>query len=132
ATPGESTSPCCTPPPNNESPCCTPPPESASPCCTPTPPPPPQGTPYDIDTGAPLYGCEQVGRSEIPLALEKTTAPPSGATVLPGQEIGVEIGWRPGDWTSAWLHKVIDCVFVNGRFAPELTGGEKPTVNDGH
>ena len=30
------------------------------------------------------------------------------------------------------LHKVIDCVYINGLFVPELSGGERYTPNDGH
>ncbi len=30
------------------------------------------------------------------------------------------------------LHKAVDCVYINGLLAPELSGGERPTPNDGH
>jgi hypothetical protein len=52
--------------------------------------------------------------------------------VAPGEEILVEITWRVTDWTSPDLHKVLDCVYVNDRYAPELSGGERPTPNDGY
>jgi hypothetical protein len=80
----------------------------------------------------PMYGCEN---SDIPGTtpfLHKTTTPPPGSPVAPGQEILVEITWRVTDWVSPDLHKVLDCVYVNDRYAPDLSGGERPTPNDGH
>jgi hypothetical protein len=87
--------------------------------------------PADYGPAEPLYGCENIGRPGSAPVLHKTTVPPPGTPVLPGQEIVVEITWRTGDWTSGELHKVIDCVYVNDHYAPELTGGERSTPNDG-
>jgi hypothetical protein len=64
--------------------------------------------------------------------LHKTTTPPPGTPVRPGDEILVEITWRPFDWAGPDLHKVIDCVYINGLLAPGLSGGERLTPNDGH
>jgi hypothetical protein len=36
------------------------------------------------------------------------------------------------DWAGPDLHKAIDCVYINGVFVPQLSGGERPTPNDGH
>jgi LPXTG-motif cell wall-anchored protein len=64
--------------------------------------------------------------------LLKTTTPPPGTPVLPGDEILVEISWPVWQFTGPDVHKAIDCVYVDGLFAPELSGGERPTPNDGH
>jgi hypothetical protein len=90
---------------------------------SPAPPPGPVG---------PFYGCENSDLPATAPLLYKTTTPPPGSTVHPGQEILVEITWRVTDWTSPDLHKVLDCVYINDRYAPELSGGERPTPNDGH
>jgi len=64
--------------------------------------------------------------------LYKTTTPPPGTPVRPGDEILVDITWHVSDFTAPDLHKALDCVYINGRFVPELSGGERPTPNDGH
>jgi hypothetical protein len=66
------------------------------------------------------------------MLLHKTTTPPPGTPVGPGDEILVEITWRITDWLAPDLHKALDCVYLNGRYMPGLSGGERPTVNDGH
>jgi hypothetical protein len=88
----------------------------------PTPPP----------SAGPLYGCENSTLPGTGSALLKTTTPPPGTPVRPGDEIVVEITWRVWDWMGPDLHKAIDCVYINGLFVPQLSGGEKPTPNDGH
>ena len=80
----------------------------------------------------PLYGCENSTLPGTGSGLLKTTTPPPGTPVQPGDEILVEITWRVRDWIGPDLHKAIDCVYINGVFAPELSGGERPTPNDGH
>ena len=52
--------------------------------------------------------------------------------MAPGQEIRVQITWRVSDWVAPELHKALDCVYLNNRYVPELSGGERPTPNDGH
>jgi hypothetical protein len=52
--------------------------------------------------------------------------------VAAGQDIAVDITWRLSDWTSPVLHKALDCVYVNGRYVPELSGGVRLPPNDGH
>jgi hypothetical protein len=66
------------------------------------------------------------------MLLHKTTTPPPGTPVHPGDEILVEITWRVTDWLAPDLHKALDCVYLNGRYMPGLSGGERPAVNDGH
>jgi hypothetical protein len=88
--------------------------------------------PVPHPSAGPLYGCENSTLPGTGSALLKTTTPPPGTPVRPGDEIVVEISWRVWDWMGPELHKAIDCVYINGRFVPELSGGEKPTPNDGH
>lgn len=83
-------------------------------------------------SAGPLYGCENSTLGGTGAGLLKTTTPPPGTPVRPGEEILVEITWRVWDWMGPELHKAIDCVYINGLFVPELSGGEKPTPNDGH
>jgi len=88
--------------------------------------------PVDAQSGQPLYGCENALDHGPYGNLVKHTDPPEGAAVAPGQEITVELSWRVEDWDAPELHKVLDCVTVDGRLSYALTGGEKPTANDGH
>jgi hypothetical protein len=117
-------------PPECERPCGSSPPECERPCGPPPPappPPPPPPGPF-----APIYGCENSDLHGTDRLLHKTTTPPPGTPVRPGDEILVEITWRPFDWMGYDLHKAIDCVYINGVFVPGLSGGERPTPNDGH
>jgi hypothetical protein len=79
-----------------------------------------------------MYGCENSTLPGTELALHKTTTPPSGAAVSPGDEILVDITWDVRDWIGPDLHKAIDCVYIGGRLVEGLSGGERPTPNDGH
>jgi hypothetical protein len=88
--------------------------------------------PFDAQSGQPLYGCENALDHGPYGNLVKHTDPPEGAAVAPGQEITVELSWPVQDWDAPELHKVLDCVTVDGRLSYALTGGEKPTANDGH
>jgi len=90
-----------------------------------------RGTPRDMASGERLYGCEQGGRSRDETGLVKSTEPAPGAVVTPGQEIRVELTWATGDFVDAHLHKVLECVTVDGRLSAALSGGEKPSANDG-
>ena len=80
----------------------------------------------------PIYGCENSDLPGTELLLHKTTSPPPGTVVYPGDEILVDITWRVTDWIGPDLHKALDCVYIDGHFVPELSGGERPTPNDGH
>ena len=128
-----------TPPPDNN-----PPPQCGQPECG-SPPPPPQCGQPTCDQGPPppspppppplfepIYGCENSDLAGTHLSLHKTTTPPPGTPVRPGDEILVDITWSVWDWIGPDLHKALDCVYINGVFVPELSGGERPTPNDGH
>jgi hypothetical protein len=88
--------------------------------------------PVDARSGQPLYGCEYAVDHGPYRNLVKQTDPPDGAAVRPGEEITVELSWSRKDYDAPVLHKVLDCVTVNGRLSYALSGGEKPTANDGH
>jgi len=64
--------------------------------------------------------------------LHKETTPPAGTRVRPGDEIVVDITWRVSDWIAPALHKALDCVYIDKRYVPGLSGGERDTANDGH
>jgi hypothetical protein len=120
------------------------PPESAQPpgCdCSPTPscgqpspcgqPPAPAPAPPPAPPGS-IYGCENSDLPGTRTLLHKETTPPEGTPVRPGDEILVDITWNVHDWVTPDLHKALDCVYINNRYVPGLSGGERPTPNDGH
>ncbi len=116
-----------TPPPDCGQPDCgaPPPPPCGEPACAQGPPPPPPPPPPPLFE--PIYGCENSDLPDTQLALHKTTTPPPGTPVRPGDEILVEITWDVFNFIGPDLHKAIDCVYINGLFVPELSGGERPT-----
>jgi LPXTG-motif cell wall-anchored protein len=75
--------------------------------------------------------CERILGQPPTGGLDKTTDPADGARVAPGDEINVKLDWDPADWSGQSLHKVIDCVTVNGNFVLDLSVEERPTDNDG-
>lgn len=121
--------------PGSDSPGETPPPgdnrtpQCGEPSCGQAPPPPPPPPPPLFE---PIYGCENSDLADTHLTLHKTTTPAPGTPVRPGDEILVDITWRVWDFTAPDLHKALDCIYINGVFVPELSGGERPTPNDGH
>ena len=129
---GTSTTTAATRPCNQATDCDRPPACDQAPDCNRAPDYGPPPAPLPPPPFAPIYGCEN---SELPgteLLLHKTTTPPPGTVVHPGDEILVDITWRVTDWITADLHKALDCVYIDGHFVPELSGGERPTPNDGH
>jgi LPXTG-motif cell wall-anchored protein len=60
-----------------------------------------------------------------------TTSPPSGAVLHPGDEVEVTATWDTADWPGPVLHKVLDCLLVNGSVDYDHSSQEKPTDNDG-
>src|SRR5919109_2309517 len=76
-------------------------------------------------THAGLYGCDRVIRHGESGDLLKETDPPDGSTVQPGQAIHVRISWDTDDWNLDVLHKVIDCVTVDGVLDEGLSAGQK-------
>jgi hypothetical protein len=79
-----------------------------------------------------LYGCDRTFGRPPEGHLDKRTEPAGGRDVSPGQTIRVTITWDPGDWSSDQLHKVLDCVAIDGQLVTSMQGGESPTANDGH
>lgn len=77
--------------------------------------------------------CEQAamdGRGR-PSGLKVSADVPDGATVAPGQDIAVRLTWDPKAWSGRELDAALVCVRVKGGLDPELSGGERPTANDG-
>lgn len=82
-------------------------------------------------SGADLYGCDRAFGHQPEGHLVKRTTPPADAAVQPGDTIDVDLVWAVGDWSAPRLHKVLDCVAIDGRLVPSLQAGESPTDNDG-
>jgi hypothetical protein len=75
--------------------------------------------------------CSGLYHGNPPGSLVMTTSP-SAATVLhPGDEVEVTTTWDTADWPGPVLHKVLDCLLVNGEVDYEHSSQEKPTDNDG-
>jgi hypothetical protein len=100
-------------------------------CYGPEQPAPPAPLPPPLP-GNGIYGCDNSDLVGTRPVLRKETTPPDGTPVQPGDEIVVEITWRVTDWIAPDLHKALDCVYINNRYVPGLSGGERPTPNDGH
>lgn len=83
------------------------------------------------DHGGDLYGCDRTIGHPPHGHLATRTTPPADAAVQPGDTIDVDLVWATGDWSSSRLHKVLDCVAIDGRLVPSLQAGESPTDNDG-
>ena len=63
--------------------------------------------------------------------LSKTTDPPGGAAVHPGQTVTVTLRWDRHDFPDAHLHKALDCVTLDGRLLEAQSVLERDTANDG-
>ena len=63
--------------------------------------------------------------------LEKRTDPSDGSDVRVGDLVTVTLRWDPRSFDGPLLHKVLDCVTVNGEIAPDLSGQERDAPNDG-
>lgn len=63
--------------------------------------------------------------------LEKTMEPAAGSAVSPGQIVRVALRWDPAERPDGDLHKVIDCVMIDGVLDTGLSVEERPTDNDG-
>ena len=61
-----------------------------------------------------------------------TTSPSSATVLLPGDEVEVTAPWDTADWPEPVLHKVLDCLLVNGDVDYDHSSQEKPTDNDGY
>ncbi|HYH51515.1 MAG TPA: hypothetical protein VEG38_18370 [Acidimicrobiia bacterium] len=75
--------------------------------------------------------CRSLYHGTPPGSLTITTDPPSGAVLHPGDTVEVTATWDTSDWPRPVLHKVLDCVLVDGEVDYGLSQQEKPTDNDG-
>jgi hypothetical protein len=75
--------------------------------------------------------CRSLYQGNPPGSLVMTTSPPSGTVLHPGDTVEVTATWDTADWPGPVLHKVLDCLLVNGEVDYELSSQEKPTDNDG-
>ena len=75
--------------------------------------------------------CSGLYRGDPPGSLAISTNPPSGTVLHPGDTVEVTATWDTADWPGPVLHKVLDCLLVNGEVDYELSTQEKPTDNDG-
>ena len=93
--------------------------------------PPGSPSPSQGQSREELYGCDRTFGRPPEGHLEKSTEPAGDHDVRPGKTIRVTLVWEPGDWSSDELHKVLDCVAIDGRLERSMQGGESPTANDG-
>jgi hypothetical protein len=75
--------------------------------------------------------CTGLYHGSPPGSLAMTTSPPSGSVLHPGDEVEVTATWDTADWPGPVLHKVLDCLLVDGTVDYERSRQEKPTDNDG-
>lgn len=81
--------------------------------------------------GEELYGCDRTVGQPSTGSLTKRIDPVPGSFVEPGDTVSVTLTWTVEDWSKDELHKVLDCVAIDGELAPDLHSGESPTENDG-
>ncbi len=81
--------------------------------------------------GQNLYGCDRTFGHQPEGHLVKRTTPPANQKVNPGDSIVVVLSWDVHDWSAPRLHKVLDCVAIDGELVGSLQDGESPTDNDG-
>ena len=75
--------------------------------------------------------CRGLYHGNPPGSLAITTNPPGGTVLHPGDEVEVTATWDTTDWPRPVLHKVLDCLLVDGEVDYEHSSQEKPTDNDG-
>jgi len=75
--------------------------------------------------------CKGLYHGNPPGSLAIATNPPSGTVLHPGDEVEVTATWDSADWPTPVLHKVLDCLLVNGTVDYGRSSQEKPTDNDG-
>src|SRR5438105_6462555 len=73
-----------------------------------------------------LYGCDRTFGRQPEGHLDKRAEPPADHDVRPGDTIRVTLVWEPRDWSDDRLHKVLDCVAVDGELVRSMQGGESP------
>lgn len=75
--------------------------------------------------------CSGLYHGDPPGSLAITTVPGSDTVLHPGDTVEVTAMWDTADWPTPVLHKVLDCLLVNGEVDYGLSTQEKPTDNDG-
>ncbi len=75
--------------------------------------------------------CGSLYHGNPPGSLAVATDPAPGAVVHPGDGVDVTATWNTSDWPKPVLHKVLDCLMVDGTIDYGHSSQEKPTDNDG-
>ncbi|MCA1847170.1 MAG: hypothetical protein LC792_29050 [Actinobacteria bacterium] len=75
--------------------------------------------------------CSGLYHGNPPGSLAVTTSPAGGAVLHPGDSVDVTATWNASDWPKPVLHKVLDCLMVDGKIDYGHSSQEKPTDNDG-
>jgi hypothetical protein len=75
--------------------------------------------------------CSGLYHGDPPGSLAITTVPGRDTVLRPGDTVEVTATWDTADWPTPVLHKVLDCLLVNGEVDYGLSTQEKPTDNDG-
>ena len=75
--------------------------------------------------------CSGLYQGSPPGSLDITASPSPGTVLHPGDEVEVTATWTTTDWPTAVLHKVLDCLLVDGSVDYGHSSQEKPTDNDG-
>jgi hypothetical protein len=75
--------------------------------------------------------CSGLYHGNPPGSLAVTTDPAPGAPLHPGDGVDVTATWNTSDWPKPVLHKVLDCLMVDGKIDYGHSSQEKPTDNDG-
>src|SRR5581483_8646161 len=75
--------------------------------------------------------CSGLYHGNPPGSLAVTTSPAGGAVLHPGDSVDVSATWNTSDWPKPVLHKVLDCLTVDGKIDYGHSSQEKPTDNDG-
>lgn len=75
--------------------------------------------------------CKGLHHGSPPGSLAMATNPPSGTVLRPGDVGEVTATWDTADWPRPVLHKVLNCLLVNGTIDYDRSTQEKPTDNDG-
>jgi|GEM_PF-5461803 len=75
--------------------------------------------------------CGSLYHGNPPGSLAVTSDPAPGAVLHPGDGVEVTATWKTSDWPTPVLHKVLDCLLVDGTIDYGHSSQEKPTDNDG-
>jgi len=75
--------------------------------------------------------CSGLYHGNPPGSLAVTTDRAPGAVLRPGDAVDVTATWNTADWPKPVLHKVLDCLMVDGKIDYGHSSQEKPTDNDG-